>query len=191
MKNIIVYIAIFMTMLMPTLGLSAEITLRTNDPFATNNSPFNNNNPFAGGTPKNIERNLFAPKSVQNQYRRVSLNQNKQRNSSVSYLNSDVTYKSKSAIGGNAAGGGSTLRRYNTPTNYSENNATAVYSMSARLKVSEINEVSDIEENTTTTPENPYEGAGAPSTFAPIGDVVWPLLLFALAYVTIKRRTKK
>jgi hypothetical protein len=48
-----------------------------------------------------------------------------------------------------------------------------------------------IEENTTTNPENRYEGAGAPSTFAPIGDVVWPLLLFALAYVTIKRRTKK
>ena len=86
-------------MIMPSIKLSANITMRTNDPFATNNSPFNNNTPFVGNTPQNIERNLFAPKNIQNQYRRVSLNQNKQRNSATSYLNDDVTYKSKSTIG--------------------------------------------------------------------------------------------
>ncbi len=178
---------------MPSLRLSAETPLRSNDPFATNNNLFNNNSPFAGGTPQNIERNLFTPKNGYNQYKRIKLNQNKQRNNGASYLNSDVTYKSKGSIGGNAVGGGTTLRRYNnTPTNYSDNNVTAVYSMSARLKVSEINEAfTTTEENTITNPENPYEGAGSPSTFAPIGDVVWPLLLLALVYITIKRKTKK
>lgn len=182
-----------MIMMMPSVKLSADITLRTNDPFAINGSLFNNNTPFVGNTPQNIERNLFAPKNIQTQHRRINLNQNKQRNNGASYLNSDVTYKSKGSIGGNAVGGGTTLRRYNnTPTNYSDNNVTAVYSMSARLKVSEINEAfSTTEENTITNPENPYEGAGSPSTFAPIGDVVWPLLLLALAYITIKRKTKK
>ena len=179
-------------MIMPSIKLSANITMRTNDPFATNNSPFNNNTPFVGNTPQNIERNLFAPKNIQNQYRRVSLNQNKQRNSATSYLNDDVTYKSKSTIGGNATGGGTTLRRYNTPTNYSESNAITTYGMSARLKVSEINEAfATTEKNTITNPKNPYEGAGSPSTYAPIGDIVWPLLLLALVYITIKRKTKK
>ena len=48
----------------------------------------------------------------------------------------------------------------------------------------------DNEKSNSQSSKNPYAGSGAPSTYAPIGDVVWPLLLLALAYIEIKRRMK-
>jgi hypothetical protein len=52
-------------------------------------------------------------------------------------------------------------------------------------------DLSNIESSDTQSGNNPYAGSGAPSTYAsPIGDVVWPLLLLALAYIGIKRRMK-
>ena len=187
-------------MMMPGVKLSADITLRTNDPFATKGMPLGNdpfaaknapsNNPFVGGTPKNIERNLFAPKQINNTYRRVEFNHNKQQGRNVSYLNNDVVVNgggSNSLAGGNNA---TSYRRYNVP--YNGNNITTVtYSMPVTMKTSMTEAFS--EEETNITPpsmDNNYEGAGAPSTYAPIGDAVLPLLLLAMVYVVAMRRKK-
>jgi hypothetical protein len=52
-------------------------------------------------------------------------------------------------------------------------------------------DLGNIESSDTQSGNNPYAGSGAPSTYGPIGDVVWPLLLLALAYIGIKRRIKQ
>ena len=185
-------------MMMPSVKLSADITLRTNDPFATKGIPFGNdpfaaknepsNNPFVGGTPKNIERNLFTPKNIRvhHRYKFDSNNQGRK----TSYLNHEVVVSgggSNSLAGGNTA---TAYRRYNVP--YNGNNITAVtYSMPVTMKTS-VTEAFSEEETNTTLPsmDNNYEGAGAPSTYAPIGDAVLPLLLLATVYVVAMRRKK-
>jgi hypothetical protein len=179
-------------MMMPGVKLSADITLRTNDPFAMK-AP-TESNPFAGGTPKDIERNLFAPKQINNTYRRVEFNHNKQQNRRVSYLNGgdDVARNS----GATSLGGGSNTtltRRYNVP--YSGNvSVTAVgYSMPTTIKAN-VTEAFAEGEGTTTTPpsmDNYYNGAGSPSQYAPVGDAILPLLLLAMMYVVVMRRKRE
>ena len=189
MKNILVYITILI-MMMPGVTLSADITLRTNDPFAMK-APAENN-PFAGGTPKDIERNLFTPKQIQvrNQYRVTNINQNKNRR--VSYLNDSDVARSNGAtsLGG---GGNTTLtRRYNVPYNGNVSVATMEYSMPTTIKVN-VPEAFTEEEGTTTTPpwNDIYNGSGAPSEYAPVGDAVLPLLLLAMMYVVVMRRKRE
>ena len=186
MKNILVYITILI-MMMPGVKLSADITLRTNDPFAMK-APAENN-PFAGGTPKDIERNLFAPKNIR-VHHKYKFDPNKQGRK-TSYINGDVVVNgggSNSLAGGNNA---TSYRRYNMP--YNGNNITTVtYSMPVTMKTSVTEAFS--EEGTNTTPpsiNNNYEGAGAPSEYAPVGDAVLPLLLLAMMYVVVMRRKRE
>ena len=187
MKNILVYITILI-MMMPGMKLSADITLRTNDPFATK-APAENN-PFAGGTPKDIERNLFTPKQIQvrNQYRVTNINQNKNR--SVSYLNDSDVARSNGAtsLGG---GGNTTLtRRYNVPYSGNVSVAAVGYSMPTTIKVNVTKAFTD-DEGTPPSMENYYSGSGAPSEYAPVGDAVLPLLLLAMMYVVVMRRKRE
>jgi hypothetical protein len=190
MKNILVYITILI-MMMPGVKLSADITLRTNDPFATK-AP-TENNPFAGGTPKDIERNLFTPKQIQvrNLYRVTNINQNKNRR--VSYLNDSDVARSNGAtsLGG---GGNTTLtRKYNVPYSGNVSVAAVGYSMPTTIKVN-MTEAFTGDEGTTTTPpsmDNYYNGAGSPSQYAPVGDAILPLLLLAMMYVVVMRRKRE
>lgn len=177
-------------MMMPGVKLSADITLRTNDPFAMK-APAENN-PFAGGTPKDIERNLFTPKQIQvrNQYRVTNINQNKNRR--VSYLNDSDVARSNGAtsLGG---GGNTTLtRRYNVPYSGNVSVAAVGYSMPTTIKVN-VPEAFTEEEGTTTTPpwNDNYNGSGAPSEYAPVGDAVLPLLLLAMIYVVVMRKKRE
>ena len=197
MKNIIVYIAAIV-MMMPCLNLSAEINLRTNDPFNNDDTPFKNS-PFAGGNPNKIERNLFAPKHIKVQNKNhyeVDFNHNSRRHENVSYLNNEAMHNNNAAnmprMTINANGANNEFQRYNTPLNSNEQNVVVSYSMPTTIDInSEISEAFSDNENTTTpSDENPYAGSGAPTTYGPIGDVVWPLLLLALAYVAIKRRMR-
>ena len=190
MKNIIVYILAFI-MMMPGISLSAEINIKTGDLFGKNSSPFPNS-PFVGGTPKNIERNLFTPKRIRiqngNQY---DFNHNNRQSNKAIY-NPNSTNAADAAMSGGATGGGTTLRRYNTPWNSGEANVVATYNMTSTINMaSETGEPSS-EEGTTTPPwNNNYSGSGAPSEYnAPIGDAMWPMILFVLTYVVIKRRSK-
>ena len=177
-------------MMMPGVKLSADITLRTNDPFATK-APAENN-PFAGGTPKDIERNLFTPKQIQvrNQYRVTNINQNKNRR--VSYLNDSDVARSNGAtsIGG---GGNTTLyRKYNVPYSGNVSHTAVGYSMPTTIKVN-VTEAFAEGDGTTTPPtmDNYYNGAGAPSEYAPVGDAVLPLLLLAMIYVVAMRKKRE
>jgi hypothetical protein len=198
MKNIIVYIAAFV-MMMPCLNLSAEIKLRTNDPFNNDDTPFKNS-PFAGGNPNEIERNLFAPKRVKvqnkNQYN-VDFNHNSRRHENVSYLNREAIHNTSNAnmphVTISANGANNEFQRHNTPLNNNEQSAIVSYNMPTTIDIdSEIGgDLGNIESSDTQSGNNPYAGSGAPSTYGPIGDVVWPLLLLALAYIGIKRRIKQ
>ncbi len=190
MKNILVYITILI-MMMPGVKLSADITLRTNDPFATK-APAESN-PFAGGTPKDIERNLFTPKQIKNSYRRVGLDNNRPQNKGVSYINGGDVARSNGAtsIGG---GGNTTLyRKYNVPYSGNVSVAAVGYSMPTTIKVN-MPEAFTEEEGTTTTPptmDNYYSGSGAPSEYAPVGDAILPLLLLAMMYVVVMKRKRE
>ena len=198
MKNIIVYIAIFV-MMMPCLNLSAEINLKTNDLFEKNSTPFKNN-PFAGGNPNEIERNLFTPKRIQiknkNRYE-VDFNHNNYRNENVSYLNNETMHNTNVANSPRMTistnGTTNEFRRYNVPLNNSEENAVVAYNMPTTIETnSETGGDLNNNENTTTpSQENNYSGAGSPTTYGPIGDAILPLLLLALAYIEIKRRMKQ
>ena len=199
MKNILVYITILI-MMMPSMKLSADITLRTNDPFATKGMPLGNNpfavtnapsnNPFAGGTPKEIERNLFAPKQVQSQYRVANLDQNRGQHKSVSYLNNEVVVSSHNTQSLSSGNNATVYRKYNMPYNNSASNTIVTYNMPTTIDL-EISEIND-DEGDTTEPEIPsYDGSGAPSEYAPIGDAVLPLLLLAMVYVVVMRRKKE
>ena len=190
MKNILVYITILI-MMMPGVKLSADITLRTNDPFAMK-AP-TESNPFAGGTPKDIERNLFTPKQIQvrNQYRVTNINQNKNRR--VSYLNDSDVARSNGAATSLGGGGNTTLtRRYNVPYSGNVSVAAVGYSMPTTIKVN-VTEAFTEDEGTTTTPpwNDNYNGAGSPSQFAPVGDAMLPLLLLAMMYVVVMRRKRE
>lgn len=197
MKNILVYITILIIK-MPSVKLSADITLRTNNQFATK-APAENN-PFVGGTPKDIERNLFAPKPIKIQNKNsynVDFNHNTTlQHKNVSYLNREVMLNTKgtntSNITINTNNINNQIKRYNRPFNSNEGNVVVTYNMPTTINIDpKIGETFGNEENTTTqSSKNPYEGSGAPSTYTPIGDVVWPLLLLALAYIEIKRRIK-
>lgn len=189
MKNILVYITILI-MMMPGVKLSADITLRTNDPFATK-APAENN-PFAGGTPKDIERNLFTPKQIQvrNQYRVTNINQNKNRR--VSYLNDSDVARSNSttSLGG---GGNTTLtRRYNVPYSGNVSHTAVGYSMPTTIKANVTKAFAE-GDGTTTPPtmDNYYSGSGAPSEYAPVGDAILPLLLLAMIYVVAMRKKRE
>ena len=178
-------------MMMPGLSLSAEINIKTGYLFGKNSSPFQNS-PFAGNAPKNIERNLFSPKRIiiqnGNQY---DFNHNNRQSNKAIY-NPNSTNAADAAMLGGTTGGGTTLRRYNTPLNSEEVNVVAAYNMTSIINMaSEAGEPSS-EEGTTTPPwNNNYSGSGAPSEYnAPIGDAMWPLILFALTYIVTKRRSK-
>lgn len=177
-------------MMMPGVKLSADITLRTNDPFATK-APAENN-PFAGGTPKDIERNLFTPKQIQvrNQYRVTNINQNKNRR--VSYLNDSDVARSNSttSLGG---GGNTTLtRRYNVPYSGNVSHTAVGYSMPTTIKANVTKAFAE-GDGTTTPPtmDNYYSGSGAPSEYAPVGDAILPLLLLAMIYVVAMRKKRE
>lgn len=191
MKNILVYITILI-MMMPGVKLSADITLRTNDPFAMK-APAENN-PFAGGTPKDIERNLFTPKQIQvrNQYRVTNINQNKNRR--VSYLNDSDVARSNGAATSLGGGGNTTLtRKYNVPYSGNVSHTAVGYSMPTTIKVNVTKAFTDDEGAPSTPPSmgNNYNGAGSPSQYAPVGDAILPLLLLAMMYVVVMKRKRE
>ena len=110
-------------MMMPYLNLSAEIKLRTNDPFNNDDTPFKNS-PFAGGNPNEIERNLFAPKRVKVQNKNhynVDFNHNSRPHENVSYLNREAIHNTSNAnmprVTISANGANNEFQRHNTPLN--------------------------------------------------------------------------
>ena len=191
MKNIIVYILAFV-MMIPGLSLSADVNIKTGDLFGKNSSPFQNS-PFAGGNPKNIERNLFTPKRIRiqngNQYN-VDFNHNNRQSNKAIY-NVNTTNVADAAMSGGATGG-TASRRYNTPLNNGGENSVATYNMASSINmISETGESGNEEVTTTPSLDNNYSGSGAPSTYnGPIEDTIWPIILFVLTYVAIKRKSK-
>ena len=189
MKNIIVYILAFI-MMMPGLSLSAEVNIKTGDLFGKNSSPFPNS-PFVGGNPKSIERNLFTPKRIKIQNRnQYDFNHNNRQNNKAIY-NVNTTNVADAAMSGGATGI-TASRRYNTPLNNGGENSVATYNMTSSINIISETEESGNNEATTTPPwDNNYSGSGAPSTYnGPIGNAMWPMILFVLTYVVLKRRTK-
>ena len=179
-------------MMIPGLSLSAEVNIKTGDLFGKNSSPFPNS-PFAGGNPKNIERNLFTPKRIRiqngNQYNVDFNHNNRQSNKSIYDINS--RNMADAAMSGGATSS-TTSRRYNTPLNNGGENSVATYNMASSINmISETGESGNEEVTTTPSLDNNYSGSGAPSTYnGPIEDTIWPIILFILTYVVLKRRTK-
>ena len=140
-----------------------------------------------------IERNLFKRtpiKTNQNWHYNVDYNHkvNKRNTTRISVLNSNTKNRH-------------TTITLNSTTNitYSKNNTTSQISQSINTAYNV--PISNIKMNTKTEPfsettvvtpsqNNYYEGSGAPSTFAPIGDAVLPLLLLAIAYIAITAKRK-
>ena len=181
-------------MMLASLNSSAEVNINTGNLFGSNNSPFPNS-PFAGGTPKNIERNLFSSKQrggqAGSQYN-VDFNHNKyQRNRNI-YNITEENSANIAMSGSSASSGVSNLRKYNTPLNNNAVGDVASYNLTRTANINLNTEAFSEEENTTPpSQDNNYTGAGAPSTYnGPIGDMMLPLILFALAYVAIKRSKK-
>lgn len=187
MKNIIVYIAIFI-MMMPGLSLSAEVNFPTNQLFERNHTPFNNN-PFDGENPTRIKRNLNVNIQYKFDFNHNNLHNN--HNKKVSYLNSNdkTNYNTNRTFSLQNTG----TRRYNTPLNNSTEHTVITYGMASRMTMPKI-EAFEAESNQNTTPsiDNYYSGAGAPSTYkGPIGNVTLPFMLLLVAIYCMILRYKK
>ena len=184
MKNIIVYIAIFI-MIMPGLSLSADVYFPTNHSFGENYNPFNNN-PFNGDNPTKIKRNL----NVNIQYK-FDFNHSNHHNKRVSYLNQNdkTNYNTNRTF----LPQNTEIRRYNTPLNNNTEYTAVTYGMTPTMTVSKMDGVFETKANQKTLPkDNNYYGSGAPSTYkVPIGNATIPfMLLLATIYYAILRYKK-
>jgi hypothetical protein len=189
MKNIIVYIAIFI-MMMPGLSLSAEVNFPTNQLFERNHTPFNNN-PFDGENPTKIKRNLNVNIQYKFDFNHNNLHNN--HNKKVSYLNSNdkTNYNTNRTFSLQ----NTEIRRYNTPLNNNNTeNITVTYGMTSTIKAPKINEVFETKasQNTTPSQDDNYKGSGAPSTYkVPIGNATIPFMLLLVAIYCMILRYKK
>lgn len=167
-------------MMLISLNLSAEVNISPSNLFD------NNYTPFAGGNPKNIERNLFAPKNIKiqnNKQYKFGLNNTNYQNKNTSYLNNKNRYNIQTTSSYSSSPG-ITLRRANTQYKSNEGNIGATYSMTSAVNISSNTEVFSNDESITTPPQNPYEGSGAPSTFdGPIDDMIIPMLILIGLYL--------
>ncbi len=189
MKKIIVYI-VALIMMMPSVSLLAEVDIKTSGLFDTKAIPFNNN-PFAGGNPKNIERNLFTrkPIKIQNINRRsTDFEHNKYQNNKA-ILNINTTTRTSQNVGG--AISGTEYRNYNKASQIAQA-TNATYSMPTNSGITMTAQTEAFSDETVTVPSenNNYEGSGAPPEIAPLGDVLLPLLFFIGIYLITLRNRK-